>query len=297
MTDTYQPELGQMLHGYHNGFPTPEHVGTGIVSIDQMISEHIYGVREVRNEYGTYASFDMHATSNSGWIHDLQGAPFSMRAYCWCDGERPGHEEGCPPNFHHFETDFQAYWYKHSNRGQTCNQKISSSDWMKIQRECEDWVLAQPPAYRVLITGSREWAADLYEPVPRKKYKRIREDWYEQLHPDTQTMRGALLGARKAANGAHMRIVEGGAQGADQLAGLLTSRASNASVEVHPAIWDRKSDGSYNKMAGFQRNQQMIDAGADICLAFFKTGAANRGTKDCVDRAKRAGIEVVETWG
>jgi len=297
VTERYTPELGQIVQGYYDGFPTPGHVSAGIVAIDKMISEHIYGVREVRQEYGTYASYDMYATSNSGWIHDLPGAPFAMRAYCWCDGEQEGHEDECPPNFHHFETGFQAYWYKHSNRGQTCSRKITSSEWMKIQRECEDWVLAQPPAYRVLVTGSREWASELYEQVPGKKYKRIREDWYEQLHPDVQTMRGALLSARKMAGGAHMRIVEGGAQGADHIAGLLASKADNASVEVHPALWDRKESGAYNRAAGFERNQRMVDSGADICLAFLKRSAANKGTKDCMARAAKAGIEVVEVWG
>jgi hypothetical protein len=36
----------------------------------------------------------------------------------------------------------------------------------------------------------------------------------------------------------------------------------------------------------------MVDLGADVCLAFFKTGAANRGTKDCCDRARASGIPV-----
>lgn len=285
-----------MLHGYYNGFGTPGYVTDGINSIDRLISESIYGVREVRNEYGTYASFDTHATSNLGWIHDLPGAPFSMRAYCWCDGGREGHEEDCPPNFHHFESDFQAYWYKHSNRGQTCNQKIGSSEWRKIQRECEDWVLAQPRAFRVLITGSREWASDLYAPVPGKKWKRLREDWYERNHPDVLAMRNALSVARKRANGAHIRVIQGGAQGADQIAGALTRKAESASVELHPALWGRREDGSYNKAAGFERNQRMVDSGADICLAFLKRSAANRGTQDCIRRAQKAGIEVVEVW-
>lgn len=285
-----------MFAGYFHGSPTPGYVNTGINSIDALISEHIYGVRVVQQEYGTYAPLDMRAVVNSGWIHDLPDAPFSLRAYCWCDGLREGHEDGCPPNFHHFVTGFQAYWYKHGNRGETCNQEITSSEWMKIQRECEDWVLAQPPAYRVLITGSREWGSELYEPIPGKKYKRIREDWYEQLHPDTQTMRGALLGARKMANGAHMRIVEGGAQGADQMAGLLARKADNASVEVHPALWNRDERGGYNRSAGFERNQRMVDSGADICLAFLKRSAANKGTKDCMARATKAGIPVLEVW-
>lgn len=297
MAEMITPELGQMLNGYYNGYETPGYVSTGIHSIDELISEHFYAVRPVTQTHGTYASSDLWATSNSGWTHELpEGAPFAMRAYCWCDGERQGHEDGCPPNFHHFESDFQAFWYKHSNRGQSCNQDISSADWRKIQRQCEDWVLEQPKGYRVLITGSREWASELYEPVPGKRWKRIRQDWKSIQSDDLKLMMGALRVARERANGAHLRIVEGAANGADQVAGLLGDWAENATVETHPALWDRKPDGSYNKLAGFQRNQRMVDSGADICVAFLKRSAANKGTKDCMDRAKKAGIEVVEVW-
>ena len=34
-----------------------------------------------------------------------------------------------------------------------------------------------------------------------------------------------------------------------------------------------------------------MDAGADICLAFLKRSAQNRGTLDCMNRARKAGIE------
>jgi len=40
----------------------------------------------------------------------------------------------------------------------------------------------------------------------------------------------------------------------------------------------------------------MVATGADVCLAFFKTGATNRGTSGCVAVAKKAGIEVREFW-
>jgi len=291
-----EPELGQMFNGYYNGYQTPGYVNAGYTAIDESISEHLYPARPALHECGTYADWDARATSNTGWIHELDDAPFAMRAYCWCDGGAEGHEEGCPPNFHHFASDFQAYWYKHGNRGQSCNRDISSADWRKIQRECEDWILAQPRGFRVLITGSREWASDLYEPVPGRKWKRLRQDWRETPNADVEAMKRALRSAREKAGSAHMRIVQGAAQGADQIAGLLAGYADNASTESHPALWDRQKDGSYNRAAGFERNQRMVDADADICLAFLKRSAANKGTKDCMERARKAGIEVVEVW-
>ena len=297
MAEMIEPELGQLFNGFYNGYSTPGYVNAGYNAIDALLSEHLYSVRKVKYDYGTYDSWDMYATGNTGWIHELpEGAPFAMRAYCWCDGMHDGHEDGCPPNFHHFASDFRAYWYKHGNRGQSCNRDISLADWRKIQRECEDWILTQPRGYRVLITGSREWGSDLYEPAPGKKWKRIRQDWYETPNSDVEVMKRALREVRERAGNAHMRLVEGGANGADQIAGLLSGRADNASSEFHPALWDRKKDGSYNRAAGFQRNQRMVDSGADICVAFLKRSAANKGTKDCIERAKKAGIEVIEVW-
>jgi hypothetical protein len=60
-------------------------------------------------------------------------------------------------------------------------------------------------------------------------------------------------------------------------------------VEPHPvtdADWRRIGPG-----AGPRRNQRMVDAGADVCVAFLTDDA--RGTRDCVQRAKAAGIPVI----
>lgn len=55
--------------------------------------------------------------------------------------------------------------------------------------------------------------------------------------------------------------------------------------EPHPAEWHR-----LGPRAGPIRNQAMVDAGADVCLAFASPGS--RGTWDCVRRAREAGIRV-----
>lgn len=127
--------------------------------------------------------------------------------------------------------------------------------------------------HRILITGSREWDN-------------------RQLMEDELDSWGQFFDM----GGEWATLVHGAARGADSMAAAIWESWARP-AEAHPAKWDRKLDGSYNKMAGFQRNQRMVDLGADICLAFLKTGAGNRGTRDCMDRAKRAGIEVVEIWG
>ena len=115
---------------------------------------------------------------------------------------------------------------------------------------------------RILITGSREW-------------------W------DTLPIVGALLGAVPSeADLRDVTVVHGGARGADELADRA-ARDLGFLVEEHPADWAK-----HGKAAGFIRNQEMVNAGADICLAFLKSGAANRGTKDCIGRAEAAGIPV-----
>jgi hypothetical protein len=48
----------------------------------------------------------------------------------------------------------------------------------------------------------------------------------------------------------------------------------------------------YCPKAGPRRNRAMVCLGADVCVAFFKKGAANYGTAGCVKLAKAAGIDV-----
>lgn len=57
--------------------------------------------------------------------------------------------------------------------------------------------------------------------------------------------------------------------------------------ERHPADW------SIGKKAGPLRNQEMVDLGADLVLAFPR--GLSRGTRDTISRAKVAGIPV-EVW-
>lgn len=77
-------------------------------------------------------------------------------------------------------------------------------------------------------------------------------------------------------------IIHGGARGADALAASWAEEVG-ATVEVYEADWERHGKG-----AGPVRNQQMVDAGADGCIAF----PGGRGTADMVSRCKKAGIPV-----
>ena len=88
-----------------------------------------------------------------------------------------------------------------------------------------------------------------------------------------------------------MIVVHGGARGADTLAGEWVKKMQTLGyqvvAEVHPADWDR-----HGKSAGAIRNQEMVDAGADVCLAFPE--GESRGTRHCMKAAERAGIPVID---
>lgn len=299
---TYTPELGQMAAGATFGtVQTPGYVTDGLHVLDALYAERFEGGQDL------YAR-----TANHG------GAPivtpvFEMRAYCWCDGHTPGHEDGCPPNFLHRPSGFAAFWYKHAARGESCTADITAAEWAGILRECIDQVLELPGAYRVLITGSRDWAADLR--VPGSK-SRLREDWTTRPSPHRDAMVAALRGARERAGSRPMLIVHGAANGADRLAGLLAQR-SGVQTEEWPALW-RREDGSirggydraealrmrhvhtpqgapFFRGAGPERNRAMLAAGADECLAFRAVGAGNRGTNDMISLVEAAGIPITVT--
>ena len=119
--------------------------------------------------------------------------------------------------------------------------------------------------YRLLIAGSRDWS-------------------------DRESIRSAMLEALWEAGPRPVRVVHGGCPtGADAIAADIASRYG-CEVESHPADW-----GKHGKAAGPIRNQEMVGAGADLCLAFMLP--ESRGTRDCVRRARAAGIPVLVTHG
>jgi hypothetical protein len=121
---------------------------------------------------------------------------------------------------------------------------------------------------RILVTGSRRW-------------------------PDADLVNKVLSNYRLTAGvGEPVTIVHGHCPtGADAMADLWTVSAHSVDPDValperHPAEWD-----VYGKAAGPLRNQEMVDLGADLCLGFLMPDS--RGTRDCIQRARDAGIAVV----
>jgi hypothetical protein len=112
--------------------------------------------------------------------------------------------------------------------------------------------------HRILITGSRNWT-------------------------DEKTLYAAL-NLQLMLHGKDMIIVHGAAHGADSLAAKWAS-ANRIKQEQYPAQWRR-----YGKGAGPIRNQEMVDLGADVCLAFPMPGSV--GTLHCMRIAAKAGIPV-----
>lgn len=78
--------------------------------------------------------------------------------------------------------------------------------------------------------------------------------------------------------------------GADRFAKAWAQRNSDRGVteEAHPAHW--RTGGQLDRAAGPRRNEAMVAAGADICLAFIRNGS--RGATHCAALAEQAGIPV-----
>lgn len=144
---------------------------------------------------------------------------------------------------------------------------------------------------RVLMTGSRDWSDGV------------------AAH-DALSAGLALLGASPRAS----VLVRGGAAGADS---CLAGAATTLGMQQEPHIpdwrahgpecpeWDRRNTTC--KLAGHRRNAIMVAAGADLCLAFPTHGyhlapgedraRTSRGTWNCAESAKVAGIPTVVVWG
>lgn len=78
-------------------------------------------------------------------------------------------------------------------------------------------------------------------------------------------------------------IVHGDAAGADTQAKEV-ARALGLTAEAHPASWRE-----LGPIAGSVRNQQMIDLGADLVIAF----PGGRGTRHCIRQALKANMTVI----
>lgn len=116
---------------------------------------------------------------------------------------------------------------------------------------------------RILITGSRDWA-------------------------DAQTVHDALEG--QLVEHGSIVVVHGAARGADSIADSWAKKKKaeghKVEVESYPADWNR-----HGKAAGPIRNQQMVDLGAHVTLAFPLGKSV--GTRHAMRAAQKAGIRVI----
>ena len=115
---------------------------------------------------------------------------------------------------------------------------------------------------RILITGSRTWTnTGLIDEMLSIAWGYLGGD------PETVIVSGACP------------------EGADLLCEQW-AEAHGLQVERHPADWKR-----HLKRAGFIRNAEMVDLGADLCVAFIKD--KSKGATMCATLAEKAGIN---TW-
>lgn len=117
---------------------------------------------------------------------------------------------------------------------------------------------------RVLVTGSRDW-----------------QEWL----PIWETIEDVALGYW----GSEVVVVHGACpSGADKFASEWCQKSIelhwNVTEEPHPADWTR-----YGKSAGFRRNAEMVNLGADLCLAFIRNNS--KGATMTAELAQKAGIE------
>jgi hypothetical protein len=101
-----------------------------------------------------------------------------------------------------------------------------------------------------------------------------------------------------------IEVREGEADGADTLL-REWAEAHGVPVDRVPADWEhcapscrpghrkQRRDGTeYCPTAGHRRNQEMVDRGAGLAVGLLVEGLPCRGTRNCLERAERAGIPV-----
>jgi hypothetical protein len=110
---------------------------------------------------------------------------------------------------------------------------------------------------RVLVTGSRKWT-------------------------NSQLIYDVMLDLHMNATSQPVLVSGHCPDGADAIAEAIAGYLKWP-VERHPADWI-----GLGKRAGFDRNAEMVEAGADVCIAFIKN--KSRGATMTADLAHKAGI-------
>ena len=130
--------------------------------------------------------------------------------------------------------------------------------------------------HRVIVTGSRNWT-DRSAVISGL---RCEFNFAQLAGKRLVVVHGACpTGADKFADDWYLSLVPCGGYA------FRTLQRYDLSIERFPANWNL-----HGKAAGPLRNQQMVDAGADLVLAFPL--GDSRGTRHCISVAVRAGIPV-----
>jgi hypothetical protein len=120
---------------------------------------------------------------------------------------------------------------------------------------------------------------------------------------DIELLQRSIEGALRDYPLSQLRVVSGGAKGADRLGELWAGR-NGVPVDVYPARWNdidvpgakigtyKNGGGQYNVVAGFQRNDLMAE-NADAVLVM----PGGSGTEHMVQAAKAKGLTVFDARG
>ena len=111
--------------------------------IDDMQSHVEYIIRLIST-----ALFESHLTKADIVIHggNFKNDVFELNGYCWCDGNRADHLEGCPPNFN-IRLDLNDYltvsWYKHLGRSTKQSPQVDCFKALEILSKCVESIKRQ----------------------------------------------------------------------------------------------------------------------------------------------------------
>ena len=125
---------------------------------------------------------------------------------------------------------------------------------------------------RILVTGSRDWTN---RELVASAIVSLQSEFAEKGYDSEGRFVDWLTDGWTIVHGACPT-------GADAMADDFAV-TSFMNVERHPADWKR-----WGKSAGFRRNAEMVQLGADVCLAFIRN--KSRGATMTADLAAKAGI-------
>lgn len=126
-TEPFMPELGQAVfgNGQMHAIDLNRTIEAGLVTIAEAIAA-------VRGEDPDRVGL---LISNYG-CDPYESDVFAMHTYCWCDGDQPGHQDGCPPNFRYNPSGFEVSWYKHVGRGASQSRQLGGLEWLSMLQDC-----------------------------------------------------------------------------------------------------------------------------------------------------------------